>query len=47
MNQPAITRAELDAALASLGRIGGVYDYVAAYVAYANEAHLEPERTAS
>lgn len=36
-----MTREELDAYVQSLNRIGGVYNYVAAFVAYANAQHLE------
>ena len=36
-----MTRQELDAYIRSLNSIGGVYDYVAAYVEHANAAHLE------
>lgn len=44
---PQITRAELEQALDRLSRIGGVYDYVRAFVAYVNEPHVEPERPTS
>jgi len=35
-----VTKAELDAAIASLSRIGGVYDYVTAFVECMNRPHL-------
>lgn len=35
-----ISQSELQAAVASLGRIGGVYNYVAAYVEYANAPYV-------
>lgn len=35
-----MTKSELDAAVASLSRIGGVYDYVALYVKTVNEPHV-------
>jgi hypothetical protein len=36
-----MTRDELDAAVDSLRRVGGVYDYVAAAVEHMNAPHLE------
>lgn len=36
-----MTRQELDAHVHSLKGVGGVYDYVAAYVEHANAEHLE------
>lgn len=36
-----MTRRELDGHVASLKRVGGVYDYVAAYVEQANAPHVE------
>lgn len=36
-----MTRQELDVHVNSLKDVGGVYDYVAAYVEHANAAHLE------
>lgn len=36
-----MTRKELDGHVASLKRVGGVYDYVAAYVEFANAQHME------
>jgi hypothetical protein len=36
-----MTGKELDGHVASLKRVGGVYDYVAAYVEHANAPHVE------
>lgn len=36
-----MTREELDAHVYSLRGVGGVYDYVAAYVDHANSPHIE------
>lgn len=38
-----MTRKELDGHVTSLKRVGGVYDYIAAYVEHVNRLHVEEE----